>query len=85
MHADRMSSEIATTVFRATRPFFGEFIAKGSLVFYGVDKRMNPFPVVSHYLSRGATVQLADRNWKTVATDAEDFGTDDVYLSSNKK
>ena len=80
-----MSPEIATTIFRATRPFFGEFIPKGLPVFFGVDKRMTHFPTVSHYLSRGSTVQLADRNWKLVTTDAEDFGTDDVFISSTRK
>ena len=77
-----MSTEAAVNIFRATRPFFGEFIAKGAPSFFGVDKRMKLFEPVSHYLSRGSPVLLADRNWKTVSVDAEDFGIDEIY--SNK-
>jgi hypothetical protein len=74
-----MSSEIATTVFRATRPFFGEFITKGAPSFYGVDKRMKLFEPVAYHLSRGSSVQLSDRNWRTVALESEDFGVDEVF------
>ena len=80
-----MSSEVATTLFRTTRPFFGQFIQKGSPSYFGVDKRMKPFPAAAHYLSRGATVQLADRNWTTVSNEAEDFGIDELYQPTSRK
>ena len=76
-----MSSEAGITIFRATRPFFGQFIAAGAPVYSGVDARLAPFPQVTHYLSRGGSVRLSDRFYKTVAVDAEDFGTDDLFVS----
>jgi len=74
-----MSSEATISIFRATRPFFGQFINRGAPVFHGVDKRSKPFETVSHYLSRGSNVQLADRNWRTVSIESEDFGVDELF------
>jgi hypothetical protein len=74
-----MSSEAAVTLFRATRPFFGEFLPKGTPAFFGIDKRINPFDTTAHYLNRGSPVLLADRNWRTVSKEAEDFGIDEIY------
>jgi hypothetical protein len=74
-----MSSEATVTIFRATRPFFGQFTARGAPVFHGVDKRSKPVDTVSHYLARGSNVRLADRNWRTISLDAEDFGVDELY------
>lgn len=78
----KMSSEATVSIFRATRPFFGQFIARGVPVFHGVDKRSKPFEAVSHYLARGSNVQLADRNWRTVSLEAEDFGVDELFDSN---
>ena len=78
-----MSSEAAFSVFRATRPFFGEFIARSMPMFFGVDRRINPFDTSIHYHARGSPVLLSDRNWRTVSVDAEDFGIDDLH--HNKK
>ena len=74
-----MSSEAATSLFRATRPFFGEFVNKGAPAFFGVDKRIQPFGSVSDYLSRGSPVLLSQRNWRSVTNEAEDFGIDDLF------
>ena len=74
-----MSSEATVSIFRATRPFFGQFIARGTPVFHGVDKRSKSFETVSYYLGRGSNVQLADRNWRTVSLESEDFGVDELF------
>jgi len=73
-----MSSEAAVSVFRATRPFLSQFVARGSPVYHGVDKRLKSFDPVSHYLARGSNILLSDRNWKSVSTEAEDFGVDEL-------
>jgi hypothetical protein len=80
-----MSSEAAFNLFRSTRPFFNEFIPKGAPSFFGVDKRIAPFAPVAHYLARGSPFLLADRNWRSVANDSEDFGTDELYLGKVDK
>lgn len=79
------TTEAAISLFRSTRPFFAEFIPKGTPSFFGVDKRINPFAPKIHYLARGSPVLLADRNWRTVANDSEDFGTDDVYNHKSER
>ena len=78
-----MSSEAATALFRATRPFFGEFIPKGAPTFFGVDKRIKPFGNVADYLTRGSPVLLAQRNWRTMTNESEDFGVDDLFRGSD--
>ena len=82
-----MSSEGALTVFRATRPFFSPFLQRGSPLYHGADKRIAGFDSTAHYLSRGSSVELANRNWRTVTREAEDFGVDELYenLSSKKQ
>lgn len=52
-------------------------------MFFGVDRRINPFDTSIHYHARGSPVLLSDRNWRTVSVDAEDFGIDDLH--HNKK
>jgi hypothetical protein len=80
-----MSSETTVSIFRATRPFVGQFIARGAPVFHGVDKRSKAFDTVSHYLARGSNVRLADRNWRTVSLESEDFGVDELFEASSHR
>ena len=85
VYSQIMSTEATITIFRATRPFFGQFIARGAPAFHGVDKRSKAFDSVSHYLGRGANVQLSDRNWRTVSLEAEDFGVDETFESNHSR
>jgi hypothetical protein len=77
-----MSSEAAVTLFRATRTFLGEFVSRGQPIYHGVDKRFSSLDSVSLYLSRGSNVLLSDRNWRSITTNAEDFGTDELCVVS---
>ena len=54
-------------------------------MFHGVDKRLAGFDPVVHFLSRGSTIELANRNWRTVTKEAEDFGTCELFEDKNVK
>ena len=76
---------VALSIFRTTRPFFAPFLQNGAPVFHGVDKRLAGFDPVVHFLSRGSTIELANRNWRTVTKEAEDFGTCELFEDKNVK
>jgi hypothetical protein len=85
MPVENMSSELTRSLFRLTRPSFAEFVHSGTPFFSGADKRMINFEPVVHYLNRGSSVQLSDRNWRTVTNDAEDFGVDELSSAAGLK